>query len=119
MKKSLSFFFLTAISILGSAQAGDTAIVQTFTFDAQNNPNQAYDSPGRQYFTFPNDNTEYQKVLMYYTLKCFEDGTAGNLGFPCGEWDYLTYTNLYQHTGEYDSNYVWHPHYQLNLANFT
>lgn len=119
MKKSLSFFFLTAISILSSAQAGDTTIVQTFTFDAQNNPNQAYDSPGRQYFTFPNDNTEYQKVLMYYTLKCFEDGTAGNLGFPCGEWDYLTYTNLYQHTGEYDSNYVWHPHYQLNLANFT
>lgn len=118
MKASLSLFFLTFISITSLANPGDTTIVQTFTFEEQNNPAQAYDSPGRRFFDFPSDDVSYQKILMYHTLKCFEDGTAGNLGFPCGEWDYLTYTYLYQHTGEYDSNYVWHPHFQIASQNF-
>jgi len=64
------------------AQGADTTWVQSFTWEEQNNPQTAYDSPGRRWFDFPssdNDST-YQKVLMYYTLKCFEDGTAGGLG---------------------------------------
>ena len=55
---------------------------------------------------------------MYHRLKCFEDGTAGNLGFPCGEWDYLTYNYLFDHTGLYDSTALSHPQYLLNDANF-
>ncbi len=102
------------------SQLADTTIVQTFTWEAQNNPAAAYDSPGRRWFNFPpsNNGVEYQKILMYYNLKCFEDGTAGNLGFPCGEWDYLTYTYLYDHTGIIDSTLATHPLYYVNNANF-
>jgi hypothetical protein len=102
------------------ADPGDTTIVQTFTFEAQNNPNTAYDSPGRRWFEFPaSDNgLEYQKILMYHKLKCFEDGTAGNLGFPCGEWDYLAYNFLFQHTGLLDSNAVTHPQYLIENLDF-
>ncbi len=102
------------------AQTADTTIVQTFTHAAQNNPQTAYDSPGRRWFEFPaSDNgITYQKILMYYNLKCFEDGTAGNLGFPCGEWDYLTYTYLYDHTGVMDSVATTHPRYLIDGQNF-
>jgi hypothetical protein len=102
------------------SQLADTIVVQTFTHEAQNNPSTAYDSPGRRWFNFPasNNGVEYQKILMYYNLKCFEDGTAGNLGFPCGEWDYLTYTYLYDHTGIIDSTLASHPSYFVNNADF-
>ncbi|MEN9332919.1 MAG: hypothetical protein RLY35_99 [Bacteroidota bacterium] len=102
------------------AQNGDTTIVQTFTFDAQNNPQTAYDSPGRRWFNFPSSNNgkTYQKILMLHSLKCFSEGTAGGLGYPCGEWDYLTYNNLFEHTGQLDSNLLSHPHYLLNNEDF-
>lgn len=98
------------------AQPGDTTLVQTYTFEAQNNPNTDYDSPGRRWFQFPSstNGVEYQKILMYHTLKCFEDGTAGGLGFPCGEWDYLAYNYLYEHTGVFDSTFTWHPKFLIN-----
>ncbi|MBM71590.1 MAG: hypothetical protein CL847_02245 [Crocinitomicaceae bacterium] len=100
--------------------AQDTTWVQTFTWDAQNNPETSYDSPGRRWFEFPaSDNgEEYRKVLMYYNLKCFEDGTAGNLGYACGEWDYLTYNYLFDHTGLLDSTYYTHPLYKINNLDF-
>jgi hypothetical protein len=118
--KQLLFFFFFICSIHLFAQPGDTTVVQTYTWEAQNNPNTAYDSPGRRWFNFPpaNNGVEYQKILMYYNLKCFSEGTAGNLGFPCGEWDYLTYTYLYQHTGVMDSALATHPQYLINNADF-
>ena len=102
------------------SQTADTTVVQTFSWQSQNNPATAYDSPGRRWFQFPasNNGVEYQKILMYYNLKCFEDGTAGNLGFPCGEWDYLTYTYLFDHTGVIDSTQANHPLYFVNNADF-
>jgi len=118
-----SLILLTFASLLTCqlfAQNPDTTWVQTYTWEAQNNPQTAYDSPGRRWFDFPsstNDST-YQKVLMYYTLKCFEDGTAGNLGYACGEWDYLTYTYLFDHTGMLDSNLLTHPHWLIDDLNF-
>jgi len=118
MRVSLLFLFLSIIAY-SQAQPGDTTIVQTFTFEAQNNPNTDYDSPGRKWFEFPDNGTSYQKILMYYTLKCFSDGTAGGLGFPCGEWDYLTYNWLYQHTGLFDSTATEHPRFKLNNNDFT
>ena len=98
----------------------DTTTVQTYTFDAQNNPETAYDSPGRRWFDFPaSDNgVDYGKVIMEYTLKCFEDGTAGNLGYACGEWDYLSYTYLFDHTGLLDSTALQHPFQLLADAPF-
>ena len=55
---------------------------------------------------------------MYHTLKCFEDGTAGGLGYACGEWDYLTYNYLFDHTGTLDSNLLTHPHWLVDDVNF-
>lgn len=111
-------FILLAFLVTSAAfaQPGDTTIIQTFTFEEQNNPLTAYDSPGRRWFQFPSSDqgTHYQKILMYHTLKCFEDGTAGGLGFPCGEWDYLSYNYLYKHTGMFDSTFTWHPRYLVN-----
>jgi len=113
-----AFAFLFSIDVV--AQEADTTWVQTYTWDAQNNPETAYDSPGRRWFDFPssdNDST-YQKILMYYNLKCFEDGTAGNLGYACGEWDYLSYSYLFDHTGELDSNLLSHPHWLIDDGTF-
>jgi Concanavalin A-like lectin/glucanases superfamily/Peptide-N-glycosidase F, C terminal/Secretion system C-terminal sorting domain len=120
MKYFLLFSILCLKTLWLSSQTADTTVVQTFSHAAQNNPQTAYDSPGRRWFDFPSsDNGEaYQKILMYYNLKCFEQGTAGNLGFPCGEWDYLTYTYLYDHTGVMDSIAAAHPRYLVAGDNF-
>ena len=106
------------VSTAATADPGDTTWVQTYTWEAQDNPATAYDSPGRRWFEFPSGDTTYRKILMYHRLKCFENGTAGNLGFPCGEWDYLTYNYLFDHTGELDSTALTHPKYLINDADF-
>jgi len=89
-----------------SAQAGpgDTTVVQTLTFDSI--------TTRRATFTFPDGTDSYQKVLMYYTLKCDPATTAD--GLDCGEWDYLTYSNVYDHTGMMDSTLLTHPNYTVN-----
>jgi hypothetical protein len=38
---------------------------------------------------------------MYYKLKCSPLTTWDQ--YNCGEWDYLTYTRVFDHTGIYDS----------------
>ena len=113
---------LSCLAVLASqgVYAQDTTWVQTYTWEEQNNPSTAYESPGRKWFTFPeaDNGTSYSKVLMYHNLKCFEDGTAGNLGFPCGEWDYLTYTYLFDHTGVMDSSLFAVPKWKINNLDF-
>lgn len=122
MKKAillLIFSFLSLLTLDSYSQSADTTWVQTYTFEEQNNPETAYDSPGRRWFQFPEDDgITYQKILMYHKLKCFEDGTAGDLGFPCGEWDYLTYNYLFDHTGVIDSNALVHPLYLFDNQEF-
>jgi len=76
---------------------GDTITVQTFTFG----------SPQDSWFLFPPDSISFRKILMYYTLKCNPDLTP----YPCGEWDYITNTCLYEHTGLLDSNLLQHPNF--------
>lgn len=118
-----TFFIASLLLVLPSqtnslhAQAADTLWVQTYTWEEQNNPETAYDSPGRRWFNFPEESTS-SKILMYYKLRCFEDGTAGGLGFPCGEWDYLSYSYLFEHTGALDSLLVNHPHFKFDNQNF-
>ncbi len=92
MKKILFIVFLS-ISITDFAQ--DTTWVQTFTFDSI--------TTRRANFTFPQElNTKrFEKVLMYYKLKCSPLTTWDQ--YNCGEWDYLTYTRVFDHTGIYDS----------------
>ena len=112
-------FVIGMIPALASEQ-GDTTWVSTYTWEAQNNPETNYDSPGRRWFDFPaTENGEaYRKVLMYHKLKCFDQGTAGGLGYACGEWDYLSYNYLFDHTGLLDSANLTHPLYRINNLDF-
>ncbi len=85
------------------ADPGDSTVIQVFTFG----------SPRDAVISFPDDGSSYEKILMYYTLKCVPGG-AGGLQYPCGEWDYLTYTFLYHPTGTYDSTLLEHPNFLVN-----
>lgn len=97
------FILLNAFNTL-IAGPGDTTEVQVFT----------YGSSRDSVVVFPSDTNSYEKVLMYYTLKCDPSQNPA-----CGEWDYLTYTNLYEYTGVLDSVMHMQPYYLFNGNNFT
>lgn len=95
MKFPGTFFFATCsvyffFSHASYSAPGDTTVVRTFTF--------ARSAPYDGKFFFPPAAKRFEKVLMYYSLKC---NPAQNPA--CGEWDYLTYTFLYEHTGKFDT----------------
>ena len=87
--------FIILLFLFSNAFAQDTTWVQTFTFDSI--------TTRRANFVFPQElNTKrFEKVLMYYKLKCSPLTTWDQ--YDCGEWDYLTYTRVFDHTGIYDS----------------
>ncbi len=105
MKKFLFGIFCLTFSF---AYAQDTIWVQTFTYDSISNR--------RSIFTFPPElqGEQFERVLMYYNLKC--DPLTPYDSYNCGEWDYLAYSNIYDHLGVYDSNAVEMPQYLLNNA---
>jgi hypothetical protein len=88
------------------AGPGDTLVVQTFTWGWPVNP--GWLSPKEGKFWFPTQGKQYEKVLLYYTLKCDPSQNPA-----CGEWDYLTYTRLYEHTGVFDSTQLTHPNFTV------
>lgn len=94
---------LAMFLLFGAAHAqtnpGDTIVVQTFT----------YNSPQDAWFVFPSDTMRYEKIIMKYKLKC---NPAQNPA--CGEWDYLTNTYVYDHTGLLDSSIVIQPMLTVN-----
>lgn len=104
MKKLLLLCLLTLSSVHSFAQ--DTTWVQTFTFDSI--------TTRRANFQFPAslDTQRFEKVLMYYKLKCSPLTTWDQ--YDCGEWDYLTYTRVFDHTGQLDSVAI---NGQMYLAN--
>ncbi|MDX2361821.1 MAG: T9SS type A sorting domain-containing protein [Crocinitomicaceae bacterium] len=92
LTRTLLLAFLCASSFTYSQ---DTTWVQTFTYDSI--------STRRADFSFPaalND-MRFERVLMYYNLKC--DPQTPWDGYNCGEWDYLAYTRVFDHTGVLDS----------------
>jgi hypothetical protein len=93
------FSLLLASPFLIQAGRGDTLVVQTFTFDSI--------ITRRATFQFPEEGGRYQKILMYYTLKC--DSLTPHDKYPCGEWDYTTYTRVYHETGKWDSTRLTQP----------
>ncbi|HLP12231.1 MAG TPA: peptide-N-glycosidase F-related protein [Flavobacteriales bacterium] len=100
MKKLLfAFVILFAFQFNAKAQYGDTISVQTFTFG----------SPQNAWFVFPSDTIRFEKILMRYTLKC-----NPAMSPACGEWDYLTYSYLFEHTGLLDSTQIIQPMYTIN-----
>lgn len=93
MRKILLYFSFLLIGMQSFAQ--DTTWVQTFTFDTI--------TSRRALFQFPQelDTMRFEKVMMFYKLKCSPLTTWDQ--YDCGEWDYLTYTRVFDHTGVYDS----------------
>lgn len=105
MKKYLSIFLLFSLCLVGKNAFGqnDTTIVQTLTFA------DIYKRSGT--WLFPPATTSFEKILMYYTLKC--DAATPWDQYPCGEWDYLTYTVVHDSTGIIDSTLESHSNFQL------
>jgi hypothetical protein len=102
MKKLLLLLpFLLTHLLTSYAQHHDTITVQTFTFG----------SPQDAWFALPPDTTTYEKILMHYKLKCNPAQSPA-----CGEWDYLTYTYLYDHTGVLDSTLYTAPSFSAGGA---
>lgn len=93
MRARLIVLFMVVSTSMTFAQ--DTTWVQTFTFDSI--------SARRGNFVFPADlnDKRFEKVLMYYKLKCSPLTPWDQ--YDCGEWDYLTYTRIFDHTGQMDS----------------
>lgn len=106
MLKKLLFSLI--VLQLSTTFSQDTTWVQTFTFDSI--------STRRADFVFPPElNTKrFEKVLMYYKLKCSPLTPWDS--YNCGEWDYLTYTRVFEHTGNYDSVQVDGNRYLSNRA---
>lgn len=97
MRIKLNHYFLL-ILLLSSAvlKAQDTVWVQTLSFE---------DITKRKgSWQFPEEGKSWEKILMYYTLKCDPRTTRDQ--FACGEWDYLTYNILYDTVGKIDTNWV-------------
>ncbi|MCB9235381.1 MAG: T9SS type A sorting domain-containing protein [Bacteroidia bacterium] len=102
MKKLRLLFWGCSIAFLGMlflpdlARAQDTTWVQTLKFTDI--------TKRRGKWVFPPATKEFRKILMYYTLKC--DVKTTHDQYPCGEWDYLTYNQIYDPRGILDSTYM-------------
>lgn len=83
---------------------GDTTVVQTLTFSDI--------TKRRGVWTFPDTSHSFRKILMYQTLKC--DHATTQDGYACGEWDYVYYNYLYDHTGVLDSSLITIPKFKVN-----
>jgi len=76
----------------------DTTVIQTLRYSDI--------TKRRGFYVFPPKSNNYRKVLMYHTLKC--DPATTQDQYPCGEWDYIALTTIYQHLNP------WTPYYTLN-----
>ncbi len=98
-------FLLALFCFLGQKgfAQNDTTIVQTLTFADINKRMGTW--------LFPPASTSFEKILMYYTLKC--DAATTWDQFPCGEWDYLTYSVVHDSTGIIDSTLMSNANFRL------
>ncbi len=92
-----------------TAIAQDTISVQTYTYDSISTRRATFDFPAEL------QGKTFEKVLMYYNLKCSPLTPWDQ--YNCGEWDYLTNTTIYEHTGVLDSQLIQGPEFLVNGAN--
>jgi hypothetical protein len=109
MSKKIFSVLLAFQCLISFAQ--DTTWVQTFTYDSI--------TSRRSNFVFPQElnDKRFEKVLMYYKLKCSPLTSWDQ--YNCGEWDYLTYTRVFDHTGQFDSVKVEGSRFLANWASPT
>ncbi|TAL70076.1 MAG: DUF1573 domain-containing protein [Bacteroidetes bacterium] len=137
MKKSCIFqgiisLLISIISMLASpmlfAAPGDTIIVQTVTFDDTlqlGAETYVYPPPRGEFhktqnnyyqggtYLFPPDTFRFEKILMYFTLKC------DSKNFPaCGEWDIIAFIYAYKDSNRFELGRFETPFgYGVNLGN--
>ncbi len=104
--KRLGLLLLLSVCSL-NLLAQDTVVVQTLTFDS------TWTRRGK--WVFPPATEKYRKILMYHTLKCFP-GLSGDGKYACGEWDYLTYSFVYDDKGILDSTYKSRYNFTVNAS---
>lgn len=91
---SIALFLMFAMNI-GQSSAQDTVWVNTLNFEDI--------TKRRGTWMFPEEGS-WEKILMFYTLKCDPRTTQDR--FACGEWDYLTYNIIHDTIGKIDTNWV-------------
>jgi hypothetical protein len=97
----LVFILFSFVSF--SQQPGDEIEIQTIEFDGYP-VGQGWLSPREGYFDFTSlEGLDFEKVYIKYKLKC--DPTQNP---NCGEWDYLSYLKVIEHTGK-----GLHPNYYI------
>ncbi len=101
LEAALALFFLS--SFVSKTFSLDSLWVRTLTFDDI--------TKRRGTWTFPENPDSYRKILMFYTLKC--DPRTTHDKYACGEWDYLTSSIVYKHTGIMDSNLTTRPFFDI------
>lgn len=101
--RQLFVFVILLLFTTSLLPAQDTVWVQTLNFNDI--------TKRRDIYQFPDSNQTFRKILMYYTLKCDPQTTRDK--YNCGEWDYLTYSKVYVHTGIMDSNSTTYPLYKV------
>lgn len=107
MKKIYLLFVLIFISCFAFADEGDTIVIQTIDYDTPLKP--GWNSPREGVYLFPSEDVSFSKILMSYKLICDPSQNPA-----CGEWDYLTYTKIWESTGEFDSTQYSHPKFMVN-----
>ena len=91
---ALALFSIILPTLL-HAQAGDTVVVQAFTFeDTTSRKAWGHINEYEGMVNFPEEGGRYEKIIMVYTLKCDAATTADRFG--CGEWDYSTFTRVWE-----------------------
>jgi len=76
--------------MLLKAGPGDTIRIPVFDYTIRGDVKD-------KWVVFPDKGKSYEKILMYYSLKC----DPLNTPYKCGEWDYLTYTYASKKSGKY------------------
>ncbi|MFA8450346.1 MAG: LamG-like jellyroll fold domain-containing protein [Bacteroidales bacterium] len=111
MKKNfyltLLLIFSIFISVSTQAENGDTTRVQTISFDTP--VPSWWGAPRGGKYKLPKADKKWSKILMYYTIKC-----DPNQSPACGQWDYLTRTELVERTGKLDSLLLKQPSFTIN-----
>lgn len=91
MKNFLLVLLLSFASLLIKASPGDTTWVH-----AHDKVDMVWYGAYDTLVAFPDGNTTYHKILMYYTMGCATGG--------CSDWDYTTKIEARINTGMIDSN---------------
>ncbi len=107
--KNLFVCLSLLVFVYFNSYSGDTIVISTINWSTP--VNSGWLAPREGKYVFPPDSIRFEKILMYYKLKC--DPTQSP---ACGEWDYLSYTHLWEHTGLYDSTLMAHSNLTVNSA---